>query len=81
MVPRLSYSFYMVIELAGNVEEQLQELAERQGRDVTILVEEAVREYLVAAAITDLAAGEVAATQDALIGELRGTTVWKDDRA
>lgn len=62
----------MVIELAHNVEEQLQDLAERQGRDVRALVEEAVRDYLVAAAITDLDAGEVAATQEVLVGELRG---------
>jgi len=67
----------MVVELAGNVEEQLQELAERQGRDVSVLVEEAVREYLIAAAITDLAAEEVAATQDALVGELRELPAWK----
>jgi hypothetical protein len=59
----------MVVELAGRVEEQLQDLAGKQGRDVGSLVVEAVQEYLVAAAITDLDAEEVAATQEALMGE------------
>lgn len=71
----------MVIELVGGIEEQLQDLAARQGRDIGVLVEEAVREYLEAAAITDLDAGQVAETQNALLGELRGIPGWKGGRA
>lgn len=66
----------MTIELAGGVEEQLRDLASRQGRDVGTLVEEAVREYLEAAAITDLDPAEVAETQVALLAELRDVPEW-----
>jgi len=40
----------MSIELPGSVEEQLRNLAAKQGRDVRTLVEEAVRQYLKSAA-------------------------------
>jgi len=66
----------MTIELARSVEQQLRELASRQGRDVGVLVEEAVREYLVAVAITDLDSAEIAETQVALMGELRDVPEW-----
>jgi hypothetical protein len=36
------------------VEEQLRNLAAKQGRDVGMIVEEAVRQYLKSAAITDI---------------------------
>ena len=62
----------MTVELSGRVEEQLRDLARRQGRDIRVLVEEAVQEYLVAAAITDLNPAEVAESQVALLSELRG---------
>ena len=42
-----------------------------------MLVEEAVRQYLEAAAITDVDAGEVAETQDALLVELPDISDWK----
>jgi len=58
----------MTIELTGSVEEQLRDLAKKQGRDVSVLVEEAVQAYLDAAAITDLDSSEVAETQVALLG-------------
>ena len=60
----------MSIELPGSIEEQLRKLAAKQGRDVRTLVEEAVRQYLESAAITDLDATQVAETQAALLGEL-----------
>jgi predicted DNA-binding protein len=69
------------IELPGTVEEQLRNLAARQGRDVAALVEDAVRQYLEAAAITDLEASEVAEAQAALLGELPGLPAWKADEA
>jgi predicted transcriptional regulator len=66
----------MTIELKGSVEEQLRDLAERQGRDISLLVEEAVQDYLDATAITDLDSSEVAETQVTLIGELREIPSW-----
>ena len=60
----------MSIELPVTVEDQLRNLAAKQGRDVRTLVEEAVRQYLESAAITDLDATQVAETQAALLGEL-----------
>ena len=76
----LLYALPMTIELTGNVEEQLRDLAGRQGRDVDVLVEEAVREYIEAAAITDLDSAEIAETQVALMSELREVPGWTDGR-
>ncbi len=67
----------MSIELPVGVEEQLRTLAARQRRDVEALVEEAVRQYLEVAAITDIDADEVAETQDALLVELPDISDWK----
>lgn len=67
----------MSIDLPGSVEEQLRELAARQGRDVRALVEDAIRQYLEAAAITDLGANDVAEAQAALLGELQHVPDWK----
>jgi len=61
----------MTIELPPVVERELRDLAMTQSRDVGEIVEEAVRQYLEASAITDLDAGEVTETQIKLIGELR----------
>ncbi len=71
----------MTVELTGSVEAQLRDLALEQGRDVGALVDEAVRAYLEAAAITDLEPAEVAAAQVALVGELRELPEWKDGDA
>jgi predicted transcriptional regulator len=71
------YPSVVSIELPGSVEEQLRTLAESQGRDVSVLVEEAVRQYLEAAAITDLDANAVADAQAALLGELPHIPDWK----
>jgi len=71
----------MGIELPVNVEEQLRNLAAKQGRDVRTLVEEAVRQYLESVAITDLDAAQVAETQSALLGELPDVSAWKVDDA
>jgi len=64
----------MSIELPGSVEEQLRKLAAKQGRDVCALVEEAIRQYLEASAITHLDATQAAETQAALLGELPHVT-------
>ena len=63
------------------VEEQLRNLAAKQGRDVRTLVEEAVRQYLESAAITDLEPTQVAEAQAALLGELPDVSNWKADDA
>jgi hypothetical protein len=63
------------------VEEQLRNLAAKQGRDVRTLVEEAVRQYLDSAAITDLDATQVAEAQVALLDELPAVSDWKADDA
>jgi len=65
------YSSVMSIELPGSVEEQLRNLAAKQGRDARTLVEEAVRQYLESAAITDLDATKVAEAQAALLANYR----------
>ena len=67
----------MTIELPSTVEEQLRDLAARQGREMRTLVEEAIRQYLESAAITDLDASEVAEAQSALLGELPDVGHWK----
>jgi predicted transcriptional regulator len=69
------------IELSSSVEEQLRNLAARQGRDVSALVEDAIRQYLETAAITDVEPSEVAEAQAALLGELPNLPVWKADKA
>lgn len=67
----------MTIELPVAVEKDLRDLAVAQSRDIRDLVEEALRQYLEAAAITDLDAGDVAEAQVQLAGELRGIEEWK----
>ncbi len=71
----------MTVELTGNVETQLRDLASRQGRNVGTLVEEAVRDYLETAAITDLEPAEVAEAQVALVNELEELPEWQDGDA
>jgi predicted transcriptional regulator len=71
----------MNIDLPGGVEDELRSLAEKQGRDIRTLAEEAIRQYLISAAITDLDAADVAETQTALVGELLNLGEWKVDDA
>lgn len=60
----------MTIELPSSLEAQLQDLAQKEGRNIGILVEEAVRQYLEAMAITDLGPDDIAEVQVALASEL-----------
>jgi predicted transcriptional regulator len=71
----------MAIELSSDVEEQLRDLATRQGRQMSALVEEAVRQYLEAGAITDVDSGDVAEAQFGLIKELPNVPRWKAPHA
>lgn len=66
----------MTIELPASVEEELRTLAVTQSRDMGEILEEAIRLYIDAAAITDLDAAEVAEAQITLVSELRGVEEW-----
>ena len=67
----------MIIDLPNGVEDELRRLAEKQGQDARTLAEEAIRQYLIAAAITDIDADDVAETQTAIIRELPKLVEWK----
>jgi predicted transcriptional regulator len=71
----------MTIDLRSVVEEQLRDLAKRQNRDVAELIEDAIRQYLEAAAITDLDPNQVAETQAKLLNELPPISRWEVDDA
>ena len=71
----------MSIDLPSVVEEQLRDLAKRQNRDMAELIEDAVRQYLDAAAITDVDPNQVAETQAKLLTELPPISKWKVDDA
>jgi predicted transcriptional regulator len=64
------YDLVMTIELPSSLEAQLQDLAEKEGRNIGMIVEEAVRQYLEAVAITDLEPEQIAQAQIALADEL-----------
>lgn len=68
----------MMIEIKGATEEQLRDLAVRQGWNIYVIVEEAVREYLEGASITDMSNSEAAEAQVELLGELHGDPGWTD---
>lgn len=68
----------MTVELPARVEQELRGLAVAQRRDMADILEDAIRLYLEASAITDLGSAEVAEAQAALIGELRGIDEWKE---
>jgi predicted transcriptional regulator len=69
----------MTIDLPNVVEEQLRDLAKRQNRDIAELIEDAIRQYLEAAAITDVDPKEVAETQAKLLSELPPISKWEVD--
>jgi predicted transcriptional regulator len=69
----------MTIDLPSIVEEQLRDLAKRQNRDIAELIEDAVRQYLEASAITDVDPNQVAETQAELLSELPTISKWEVD--
>jgi predicted transcriptional regulator len=71
----------MTIDLPSVVEKQLRDLAKRQNRDIAELIEDAVRPYLEAAAITDVDPSQVAETQAQLLSELPPISKWEADDA
>jgi predicted transcriptional regulator len=71
----------MTIDLPSVIEEQLRDLAKKQNRDIAELIEDAIRQYLEAAAITDLDPNQVAETQAKLLSELPPISKWEVDDA
>ena len=71
----------MTIDLPSVVEKQLRDLAKRQNRNIAELIEDAVRQYLEAAAITDVDPNQVAETQAQLLSELPPISKWEADDA
>jgi predicted transcriptional regulator len=71
----------MTIDLPSVVEKQLRDLAKRQNRDIAEVIEDAVRQYLEAAAITDVDPNQVAETQAQLLSELPPVSKWEADDA
>ncbi|HZD42218.1 MAG TPA: ribbon-helix-helix protein, CopG family [Terriglobales bacterium] len=71
----------MTIDLPSVVEQQLRDLAKRQNRDVAELIEDAIRQYLEAAAITDLGPNQITETQAKLLSELPPISKWEVDDA
>jgi predicted transcriptional regulator len=70
----------MTIQLPRSMEEELRRFAASRGREIGVIIEEAVRDYLEAASITDLEPAEVAEAQAALLGELGEIPEWKGGR-
>jgi predicted transcriptional regulator len=71
----------MTIDLPSVVEAQLRDLARKQNRDIAELIQDAIRQYLEAAAITDLDPNQVAETQAKLVSELPPISKWEVDDA
>jgi hypothetical protein len=67
----------MTIELPRELETELRAVAEKQGRAVLAVVEDAVQQYLDGAAITDLESADVAAVQVSLLGDLSYPADWE----
>lgn len=73
----LCYDMHMTINLADSLEQQVRSLAAAQGRDIQAVIEEAVRDYLVSAAITDVEPDDLAQSQLAMLPELANTPEWQ----
>ena len=71
----------MTIDLPNVVEEQLRDLAKRQNRDIAELIEDAVRQYLEAAASTDIDPNQIAETQAKLLSEFPPVSKWETEDA
>ena len=75
----VTQAWMVTVELPKKVEQDLRVLARRQGRSINVLVEEAVEQYLEAAAVTDTTPNEIAATQEALLGEMTSMEAWETE--
>jgi len=77
--PTRGYPSTMTIELPQAIETELRTVAEKQGRDVLAVIEDAVQQYLDGAAITDLDPADVADAQISVFGELSAPSDWHGD--
>ena len=66
----------MTVELPKQVEKELKQLALKQGRSVDAVVRDAIATYVAASTVTDTTPADVAATQEALLGELEDVPDW-----
>lgn len=66
----------MTIELPREIETELLAVAEKQGRAVRAVIEDAVQQYLDGTAITDLESADVAAVQISVLGDLSYPADW-----
>lgn len=66
----------MVVRLSDSLEQELRELAVTLGRPLDQVVEQAVREYLVAISMTDVTPHEVGEAQLKMLAELPAIDPW-----
>ena len=66
----------MIVELPLETEKQLQDLAAQQGRQVAVILEDALRRYIESLASSDLDSSAVGEGQMRLIPELPGLPAW-----
>ena len=69
----------MSVELGTTVEAELRTLAQREGRDPSKIVEEAIRLYIESTSITDLSSEDVGDAQMVLAAEMAGMPPWEDE--
>ncbi len=60
----------MTVNLSSDAEEGLERLAIQEGRSVSQIIDEVLRQFVLSAAVTDVDASDVAGTQMRLITEL-----------
>jgi predicted transcriptional regulator len=67
----------MALALSPTLVQRLQELARARGVDAQRLLDDAVQQFVEAATITDLTPGEIARSQEAMLGEI-GLGDWDE---
>jgi predicted transcriptional regulator len=68
----------MTVHLSDCLEDELRRLASLRGQGVDAIVEEAVRQYLDAMAVTDVTDADLAATQIKLVEEMPEQERWPE---
>ncbi len=71
----------MTIQLQPELENEVRRLADERGRDVQAIVSEAVRQYIEAAAITDVTPEQVGQMQEAIVPEMSDIEGWEGQEA
>ncbi|NLX14663.1 MAG: hypothetical protein GXY44_13560 [Phycisphaerales bacterium] len=70
----------MVIQISPCLENELRRVASQRAQALDDIVAEAVRQYLDAAAITEVTPEDITATQEALLGELDDQPEWDHEK-